>query len=320
MDEAKSLVKKANKLLSPSLMAMRMKPDWDQATPMLEQAARLYARLGAHRDAQHAFEKAGEGQRKLGSELHAVKHLESAAECASKDKRFEDAFNLYQQCYEMFAGIGKIALGAASLSRGARLFEEKDQLKLAQDLYNVGIEAIEDESETDMTSSGTLLITAQEMFRNLTKILVQNKKFEEAARNELRYAAFMSELSSFEGTTAISRAYLQAIVLNLIAGSAKEALATKRDCETDPAFSGSKNYSTSQDLMDTCGRDDYDGFMNIVKNSGILYELDNTVARHLKKMSQATFSNLAKEIGPMDDVFKPETLQAEGLENEDDLT
>ena len=56
-------------------------------------------------------------QQRLGSELHAVKHLESAAECASKDKRHEDACNLYKAAYETFASIGKVAMGAAALSR-----------------------------------------------------------------------------------------------------------------------------------------------------------------------------------------------------------
>ena len=131
-DEARQLVKKATKLLTPSFMAMRMKADWDQATPLFEEAARLFARSGQQQDAQYCFEKASEGQKKLGSELHAVKHLESAAECAVKDKRHEDAFNLYRTSYEMFAGIGKIALGAKTLAKGAQLLSDEGKIDFVE--------------------------------------------------------------------------------------------------------------------------------------------------------------------------------------------
>jgi hypothetical protein len=40
--EADGLMKKAEKLLRPSVMAMRMKPDWDDAIPLFEKAAQQY--------------------------------------------------------------------------------------------------------------------------------------------------------------------------------------------------------------------------------------------------------------------------------------
>lgn len=40
--EADSMMKKAEKLLQPSMLQMRMKPAWDDAWPLFEQAASYY--------------------------------------------------------------------------------------------------------------------------------------------------------------------------------------------------------------------------------------------------------------------------------------
>jgi len=194
------MVKKATKLLQPSMLALRMKPDWDAAAPLFEEAARIFLRYRAFKDAQYSFERASEGQQRLGSELHAVKHLESAAECASKDKRHEDACNLYKAAYETFASIGKVAMGAAALSRGAKLLADEGKTDLVKSLYELALEAIEDEGGVDSSSAGSLVITSQDLFGAYTKLLVESKLLQDAARNELRYAAFVSSLLSFNGS------------------------------------------------------------------------------------------------------------------------
>ncbi len=40
--EADKQMKKANKLLGPSILDFRFKPDWEAACPFLERAAQLY--------------------------------------------------------------------------------------------------------------------------------------------------------------------------------------------------------------------------------------------------------------------------------------
>ena len=40
--EADKLMKKAKKLLGPSILDLRMRPDWEAASPFLEKAALLY--------------------------------------------------------------------------------------------------------------------------------------------------------------------------------------------------------------------------------------------------------------------------------------
>lgn len=45
--EAEKLLKKAHKLCSPSLFDFRLKPDWEAAAPLLEQAA-LKFRVSVH--------------------------------------------------------------------------------------------------------------------------------------------------------------------------------------------------------------------------------------------------------------------------------
>ena len=41
-EEAEKLMKKANKLYAPSLLDMRLKPDWEGAAPLFEKAALSY--------------------------------------------------------------------------------------------------------------------------------------------------------------------------------------------------------------------------------------------------------------------------------------
>lgn len=41
-EEAAKLMKKANKYLGPSIIDFRMKPDWEQAAPLLDRAALLF--------------------------------------------------------------------------------------------------------------------------------------------------------------------------------------------------------------------------------------------------------------------------------------
>ena len=40
--EADKMMKKAEKKVQPSVLAMRFKPDWDEATPLFENAALQY--------------------------------------------------------------------------------------------------------------------------------------------------------------------------------------------------------------------------------------------------------------------------------------
>lgn len=47
VEEAEKLLKKAHKLCSPSLFDFRLKPDWEAAAPLLEQAA-LKFKVGTH--------------------------------------------------------------------------------------------------------------------------------------------------------------------------------------------------------------------------------------------------------------------------------
>lgn len=42
MEEADKLMKKAMKLCNPSIVAFRIKPDWEAACPMFERAALCY--------------------------------------------------------------------------------------------------------------------------------------------------------------------------------------------------------------------------------------------------------------------------------------
>mmetsp|Transcript_16189 Transcript_16189/g.48508 ORF Transcript_16189/g.48508 Transcript_16189/m.48508 type:complete len:98 (-) Transcript_16189:16-309(-) len=73
--------KAAEKLSQGSLLALRFKADWEQATPLYEQAANNFKQSKVYAKAIAAFDKAAHGQERLNSPWHAAKHLEKAAEC-----------------------------------------------------------------------------------------------------------------------------------------------------------------------------------------------------------------------------------------------
>ena len=59
----------------------------------------------------------------------------------------------------------------------------------------------------------------------------------------------------------------------------------------------SKTASYAQDVLDACRTGDYEHFVDTVKTGGILYELDNSIARLLKKVNEATFEEVARGVG-----------------------
>ena len=69
-----------------------------------------------------------------------------------------------------------------------------------------------------------------------------------------------------------------------------------------------------------CRADDYKSFMDCVQNCGVLYELDNSVARLLKKITEQTFEKITKGVGAqtlsVDDQFN---AAGGGEVDEDDL-
>ena len=85
-------------------------------------------------------------------------------------------------------------------SRGAKLLADEGKTDLVKSLYELALEAIEDEGGVDSSSAGSLVITSQDLFGAYTKLLVESKLLQDAARNELRHAAFVSSLSSFNGS------------------------------------------------------------------------------------------------------------------------
>ena len=59
----------------------------------------------------------------------------------------------------------------------------------------------------------------------------------------------------------------------------------------------SKTASCAQYLLDACRTGDYKHFMECVTSGGVLYELDNGIARLLKKVSQATVHEIGSGVG-----------------------
>ena len=138
--EAESLFKQGNKLLSPSLLDLRMKPDWEAAAPLLDKAAlffkvwsgalfclaclkyhhlhlvttspyHLLQQAGQLKRAVEAYERAAQAQQKVGSPWHAAKHLEICADLSKQLANWEDVAKFYRFSADLYKEGGKSTTG-----------------------------------------------------------------------------------------------------------------------------------------------------------------------------------------------------------------
>jgi len=110
MSEAKAdeLIKKADKAVAPGLF--RLKPHWEKAIPLYEEAANHYRTCKAYRKAKLAFEKAAEGQERVGTSYSAAKLVEQAAQMAQKEgASAADVAGFYRQCRTLYVEAGRCA-------------------------------------------------------------------------------------------------------------------------------------------------------------------------------------------------------------------
>lgn len=131
ISEADKCYADAMKAIQPSIWTLRFTADWTEATPLFERAARLL-KVGClpsddHPRAQQqqrpsqvnkdytramlAYERAAEGQLKLGSAWHAGKHLEAAADAARHAHQFDRVQDFTDGAIEAYLQVRRRIVG-----------------------------------------------------------------------------------------------------------------------------------------------------------------------------------------------------------------
>ena len=291
--EAERLLKKAEKLLGVSLLALRMKPDYDQAGPLLEKAARGFQQSGRPGRAADAWKRASAVQERLGSGWHAAKHMEAAAQCtieARGDAR--EVRDLYTGAMVAFAEAGRAQAGAECLARGARAVAPLEGgRELSRALLEDAVGLFEDQAEG---GSAVGAVQGAETFREAVQWHLEGEDWEAAAGMLVRWGAFSA---ASKQPRAMSKAYLGAVAVFLYAGMGRNAMATLGDCGMVEGFAG-RGSELADGLMDAVRLGDPKELESFLQQSGILMEVDNAVARLLKKLAKRPgLDALAEQLG-----------------------
>eukprot|EP00879_Flechtneria_rotunda_P010828 GHRR01011317.1.p1 GENE.GHRR01011317.1~~GHRR01011317.1.p1 ORF type:complete len:180 (+),score=44.44 GHRR01011317.1:217-756(+) len=132
--EADKLMGKGNKYWAPSLLDLRLKPDWEAAAPLFEKAALLYKvcdsdnlrissgwpyydslssvqQVGQLEKSRAAYEQAAQSQEKIGSVWHAAKHLETCGQISKDLGQLDKMADFIRQAGSFFAQAGRLSAG-----------------------------------------------------------------------------------------------------------------------------------------------------------------------------------------------------------------
>lgn len=235
----------AMRSIQPNLLSLRFAADWEAATPLFEKAGRHYKvrvciaiashwlaqACQDHHKAMASFERAAEGQLKLGSAWHAGKDWEAAADAAQRAQRADlvqqhtaAAVEAYLQVcvqadmqHHLARQASRPHAAADAAAKGARLLQSHDDAAhraAAYQLYSTAIDLIENHGHA---------ATAGDLFRQATAALVHGGRMEDASLVLLRFAAACDPTIA---ALTMQKCYLSAVVVLLGGGDFKGATAT----------------------------------------------------------------------------------------------
>ncbi|KAK9815390.1 hypothetical protein WJX72_002807 [[Myrmecia] bisecta] len=302
-EEADKLVKKAQKYCGPSILAMRAKADWEQATPLFEKAAGIFKQNKAFSKAKHAYEKAATGQDRQGSPWHAAKNVEKAAELAKEAGAENEVPELYRRAAGYYAEAGRGQAAAEALAKGARAMEASDP-KVANELYLEAVEALEADGKEGQ---------AADIFRQAIGNSIRQQRWGDATGMLMRYAL---ACESSKARSSQCKAYLGAVVVWLYAQDASQAWATYQDALGVDNFTSCEEAFAADALFDAYKTGDAEEVRKVLAAKHIFKDLDNQVARLALKLPVGDVVSMAAVLGGGK---QPMSAIADGLD-EDDLT
>ncbi|GMH42835.1 hypothetical protein BSKO_10754 [Bryopsis sp. KO-2023] len=294
--EADKLMRKAQKLLQPSVLSLRIKPDRERALPLFEQAVNLFKQCDATDKARVASERAAECQNAAGSGWHAAKHLETAAALALEMGDSEGAIRLYSEAADLYFGVGRLPAGAMALCNGGKALQQQNPGQ-ASALFNKALDTI-----TQNDERGT---SAPDIFRQVIGHELKQENWEEAAGLLLKFGAFCEEKKM---AASQNRCYLGAVVVWLHAMDGRQAWLTFQDCISIASFANSEEGRAADRLIDAYRNDSADEIKQVIKKNACFQFLETPVGRLAVKLPNGDVGPVAKGLG-----------SAEGGSAEEDL-
>jgi tetratricopeptide (TPR) repeat protein len=283
---AKNLVKKADGFMKPSML--RWKPDFNQAAEMYESAARTYRASNAYEDASNAEEKCADANIHVGNYWHAGKALERATEMVVKSANTsgEEVLALAERASEAYIQANRSQVAAESMSRAAKLLEEKDPAT-AVALLNLCVEMLGDDGKD---------VYATEHHRRICGLLLQMERYQDAATACLKFAQSCSVAGQ---THSLAKAYLCAVVAMLYEGDGEGAQSTFSDVHEVPGFENSDERQTAYNLLEAYRSANTENIKRAVADSQCVRFLDVAFARLAAKLPNPKheLANLAVKMG-----------------------
>ncbi|PNW80293.1 hypothetical protein CHLRE_08g385700v5 [Chlamydomonas reinhardtii] len=264
--EAKELLKKAKGLTVPSILELRIKPDWEAAAPLLDKAALMYKQAGNLEKAVEAYERAAYAQERLGSQWHAGKHYEVIAELCRKLEQPARVGHYYKLAADAYMQCGKPTTAGECLCRGARVLEDTDP-DTAIKLYYDSLDVYES-SEKDAYSV--------DAFRHAVAFLLRQELWADAVEVQMRFGA-VSEKNNARHSQ--NKAYLGAVVTWLWAGDAEKAWLTFQDAMGVEAFAHTEEAFAADALFEAYRNNDADAVQALVKSKSQFKHMDHCVAK-----------------------------------------
>ncbi|MEW5302345.1 MAG: hypothetical protein WDW36_005142 [Sanguina aurantia] len=266
VEEAEKLLKKAHKLCSPSLFDFRLKPDWEAAAPLLEQAALKFKVASLPARALECFERASTAQAKQGSPWHAAKHLEVCGELSrAMGNAAAISAGYYRQATSMFLESGKTIAGADCSARGAKALDESSPDE-ALKLY---LEAL------DLYESEDREANASDVFR------------------QMRFGAAADKTGSLN---AQRKAYLGAVVTWLYAEQGRDAWQTFQDCMQVESFCSCDEAFAADALLQQFRSGTAESIKQVVASKACFRNLDNQVGKLAVRLPVGKLEKTQKEL------------------------
>mmetsp|Transcript_14044 Transcript_14044/g.24630 ORF Transcript_14044/g.24630 Transcript_14044/m.24630 type:complete len:324 (-) Transcript_14044:140-1111(-) len=306
--EAMKLVKTAKKFIAPSILDMRIKPDWESATPLLEKAASIFKQNGLIDQAIDALERAATGQEKQGSPWHAAKNYEVCADLCKKAKNPDGMVRYFGMAGDSYLEAAKPTTAAEVITRGARALEELDSeasLKLYYDALDI--------YETNDKES-----YSPDSFRLLINFLLKLERWEEAVEAQMRFGLVCDKV---EARTSQVKAYLGAIVTWLHAGNASQAWQTFQDAMEVDVFANSKEAFAADELFQLYRNQDEEGISAFVRKKGEFKSLDNKIAKIAMQLPSplGKLKRMARQLEKILGAAEREEEEKEAEQNAEDL-
>lgn len=287
--EGDKLMRKAQKLLQPSVLALRIKPDREQALPLFENAANLFKQCNATEKARVACERAAECQNAAGSGWHAAKHLETAASLALEMGDLEGTVRLYSDAADLYFGVGRLPAGAGALCNGGKALQQTDP-EQASILFNKALDTI-----TQNDERGT---AAPDIFRQIIGHELKQENWEGAAGQLLKFGEFCEEKKM---AASQNRCYLGAVVVWLHAGDGKQAWLSFQDCISISSFAHSEEGRAAERLINAYRNNSADEVKEVIKKNACFQFLDTPVGRLAVKLPRGDVEPVAKGLGSAED-------------------